>query len=219
MEQPAVGKVHHDAVKAGAARLMGEFHAQRDDLFHVLGIHALDMTPLILGVARAQQGDVRTDHAAAAVDKFGKSLAVIGMNRPLQKVQIHVVEFFGVHVENAVVAAVFRNFHGQRYGREAATDDAGPVIDAESVDTAVVRAASGGADAHWSHHDTIVEHEFVSAAADGQRFKHAGIFFKICGLHGKSPYDVAVDDRGRELEKCGGASLCLCRGRIRRDGC
>ena len=52
-------------------------------------------------------------HVGAAVHVFDKGLAVEGMHRALQALEVHLVAGLGVEIEHVFMTAVDGDFHGQ----------------------------------------------------------------------------------------------------------
>ena len=179
VEQPAMPVVQQDAVKVGDLRPVGIFCEQRGDFFQIFprGGPGTEMGFVVRGNFLEPRA-----HVGAAVHVLDKGLAVEGMHRALEALEVHLVAGFGVQIEHVFMTAVDRHFHGQGHAGEAALDVAHPVVDAEGVDAAVaVLAAAGGPGADGRDVEAVVEANPVPA--DIQRFKQMGILFLVDGFH------------------------------------
>ena len=110
VEQPAMPVVQKDAVKVGDLRPVGVFGKQGGDFFHVFprGGPGTKMRFVIGGNFLEPRA-----HVGAAVHVFDKGLAVEGMHRALQALEVHLVAGLGVEIEHVFMTAVDGDFHGQ----------------------------------------------------------------------------------------------------------
>lgn len=171
--------VHHDTIKTRASRLACKFTAKLKNLFHIITIHTFDRLTLILAISSSFQLQALSNHATAAMNQFSKSFPIISMNRTLQEMHIHIVDIINIHVEHACMRTFLWNLHWQRHRRESTTNEFGPVLNAENVDTAIISTTTRGNDANRGHHNTIVENNFIFPAFDNKWIKQMRIFLFI----------------------------------------
>ena len=171
--------MHHDTIKTRASRLACKFTAELKNLFHIIAIHTFDRFTLVLTISSSFQFQSLSNHATATVNQFSKGFPIISMNRTLQEMHIHIVDIINIHVKYACMRTFLWNLHWQCHRREASTDEFGPVLNTENVNTAIISTTTRSNNANRRHHDTIVENNFIFTAFNNKWIKQMRILFFI----------------------------------------